>query len=1086
MATKAIKHTKFDLNSLEKYKLREGWISVITLFVAFVTVINSLIAGNWQTGINIIGNIGILAFVLGFILARARFVPATLAHSFMISVGMVFVGFQVFPYTDPTYNSWSEKLGSTVLSVVRWIQNAVAGHEHDDGLVFLVSLCLLSWLLGYASAWLTFRNHRPWWALSALGMTLFINLSYNPPGSFRFFALFLLAGLLLVIRMTVFLNEEHWRRNRLFFRPGLWRGAMAVGSVLTLLVTLLAFAAPDNDTANPIKNVMDQLSGPLTGVQGGFNSFFVAPNGDHPHRDLISANNYNSFDTSFKLGGPVNLSPDPILKVSGTDPTYLQSNALDEYDGQHWINTYQSAPGVPDNIVFPPLSLAANQNLPTSSDKGREDNQVTVTQLAPTGNQIFVGGDLVNTTLGAILRYHYEQIGFNQVPLDAFQKVKGVLSNTLDNNKPVPPALLPLLTDLYDAYKAGGPGLPPALQVTYTPYQNNWKVTFKLTNSATVTTTNDPQPTGYNSSNGTYSALTGDWTFTLPTTKQLQGLSLAPGASLTFSGASDTSSALTLQAKSNSANVSQPMHGVLVYHATDGSWTLTYDPMTTASTGPEAKTQFETTTAGQKIKGEVEQLEKTNQGMKIDYDVVNNRPVDLTVNGFTPNYDDLVGASSQQSVPVGASYSTTSLRFAYDQESLREASQDYPSWVTERYLQLPNQPESADQPPSSQEIKAMNDIKALTEQITDGLNDPYDKAKAIETYLRTNFSYNLDVPVPPADQDFVAYFLFNSNKQGYCTYFSTAMVVMLRSIGIPAREVEGFIGGDPNGDGTYTVRGTEAHAWPQVYFPSYGWVRFEPTPGPGYTTNQLPADAANLTPIPTPTPVVGTNPNDPFPNATSTAGDVSTLGPSKARGRGDEINSSSSDSTNQGPPPLWVFIFGAILLLSIGGYLGIQLWIAQQMRLPDTRPSVVYSRLLKAARKAQLAPQGAMTPYEYTAYLSKKLPQAAPALRSMTDAYVINRYSNQVDANSMTMAEAELAAQQAKAEQPSDMYVNTTEIWERLRKQAETFQSAEQVRELWQSYQRELLRYRRESLLDRILPSFVRRFNWQKLFFTQR
>lgn len=1105
MATKATNYNKFDLNALEKYKLREGWLSFLTLFVAFITVINSIVAGGWQNGVHIISTIGLVAFLLGFVLARTRFVPATLAHSFMLSVGMVFIGFQVFPYTDPQYTSWSEKLGSTVLTVVHWIQNAVAGHEHDDGLVLLVSLCLLSWLLGYGSVWLVFRSHRPWWALSMLGLTLFINLSYNPPGSFRYFAVFLLAGLLLVIRMTVFLNEEHWRRNRLFFRPGLWRGAMAVGSVLTLLVTLLAFAAPDSDNANPIKNVIDQLSGPLTGVQGGFNSFFTAPNGDKPHRDPISANNFNSFDSSFTLGGPFVPNPNPVLKVSGSDPTYLQSNVLDQYDGLHWINTYQSAPGVADSVIFPPLALSPNQNLPTSSDKGRKDNQITVTELASTGNDIFVGGDLVNSTLGAILRYHYEQIGIDKVPFDAFQKVNGVLVNTLNSNKPVPPALLPLLTNLYDAYKAAGPGLPPGLQITYQPFGAGWQVLYKVTTAsstvtatATLSSTATPQPgfgdvsanttqtdfnsdqtAGFNKSDGTYTATSGDWSFTLPAVQQLQALKLKPGASLTIAGG-DNSANMSLNAKNNPANVAQQLAGVLAYHSPDGSWTLSYDPMATALTGQAAKTQFETSAAGQTIKSQIDQLEKTNQGMFIDYDVINNRPINLTVHGYTPNYDDLVGANAQQTVPVGASYTTTSLRFSYDQQSLRNASQAYPSWVTERYLQLPNQTPNS-QP---QEVKAMADVKALAQRITDGYSDPYDKAKAIEAYLRSDqFQYNLNVSTIPAGQDFVYYFLFDS-KQGYCTYFSTSMVVMLRSIGIPTREVEGFIGGEPNGDGTYTVRGTEAHAWPQVYFPGYGWVQFEPTPGPGYNTNQLPADNANLTPIPTPTPVVGTNPNDPFPNATSSVGPVGTLAPSKARGRGD--NTATSTSSNQGPPPLWVFVFGAVLLLGIGSYWGYKLWVAQQLRLPDTRPSAVYSRLLKAARKAQLAPRGGMTPYEYAAYLAKKLPQAAGVVRTMTDAYVVSCYSKAGEANAVTMAEAEAMAQRAKAEQPGDMYVSTTEIWERLRKQAETFQSAEHVRELWQTYQQELIRYRREKLVDRLVPFFVRNLNWHKLFFTQR
>ncbi len=126
-------------------------------------------------------------------------------------------------------------------------------------------------------------------------------------------------------------------------------------------------------------------------------------------------------------------------------------------------------------------------------------------------------------------------------------------------------------------------------------------------------------------------------------------------------------------------------------------------------------------------------------------------------------------------------------------------------------------------------------VRNLAKQITMDQGNRYDKAKAIEGYFAShNYEYNTkDVPVPKKGQDYVDQFLFES-KRGYCDNFSSSMVVMLRSIGIPARWVKGFTEGqynDSNGNGkfSYTISNKDAHSWVEAYFPGSGWVPFEPT-----------------------------------------------------------------------------------------------------------------------------------------------------------------------------------------------------------------------------------------------------------------
>ncbi|MCL4559397.1 MAG: transglutaminase domain-containing protein [Chloroflexi bacterium] len=146
---------------------------------------------------------------------------------------------------------------------------------------------------------------------------------------------------------------------------------------------------------------------------------------------------------------------------------------------------------------------------------------------------------------------------------------------------------------------------------------------------------------------------------------------------------------------------------------------------------------------------------------------------------------------------------------------LRSSGTNYPSWVLDSYLQIPN--------------NFPSDIGALARKITQGMNNPYDKTEAITQYLRQTITYSQIIPTPPAGQEPLQWFLFDL-KQGYCNYYASAEVMMLRTLGIPARLAVGFAQGDPGSvSNTYIVRYKDSHAWPEVYFEGYGWVEFEPT-----------------------------------------------------------------------------------------------------------------------------------------------------------------------------------------------------------------------------------------------------------------
>jgi transglutaminase-like putative cysteine protease len=128
-------------------------------------------------------------------------------------------------------------------------------------------------------------------------------------------------------------------------------------------------------------------------------------------------------------------------------------------------------------------------------------------------------------------------------------------------------------------------------------------------------------------------------------------------------------------------------------------------------------------------------------------------------------------------------------------------------------------------------------IQQLAAQISSSASNNYDKTSALEAYLKSHYGYTLQLLRTPV-ADPLANFLFD-RKQGHCEYFAASMAVMLRTLQIPSRVVNGFRSDEFNDvTGNYVVRAKDAHSWVEAYFPSYGWVTFDPTPGGASGTPQ--------------------------------------------------------------------------------------------------------------------------------------------------------------------------------------------------------------------------------------------------------
>ena len=199
-----------------------------------------------------------------------------------------------------------------------------------------------------------------------------------------------------------------------------------------------------------------------------------------------------------------------------------------------------------------------------------------------------------------------------------------------------------------------------------------------------------------------------------------------------------------------------------------------------------------------------------------------NRTVEAEVLTLPDETVDILTITTQKAIFNGESYDTRASVAIPTADELRAASDVLPDWVVANYLLLPEDTTVR--------------TKELAFQITQDEETTYDKALAITSWLRRNIEYSRETLPPPPDVERIDWFLFDY-KVGFCNWYASAEVIMLRSIGIPARLAVGFArgnyeqekGNDEQEEGYYEVRGEDAHAWPEIYFPGYGWVEFEPT-----------------------------------------------------------------------------------------------------------------------------------------------------------------------------------------------------------------------------------------------------------------
>jgi transglutaminase-like putative cysteine protease len=332
---------------------------------------------------------------------------------------------------------------------------------------------------------------------------------------------------------------------------------------------------------------------------------------------------------------------------------------------------------------------------------------------------------------------------------------------------------------------------------------------------------------------------------------------------------------------------------------------------------------------------------------------------------------DLITLRPQERLGRNDSYAGTFIPAIFTERALRATGQDHPEWVTDWYLKLP------DSLPAR--------VNDLATALTEGAIIPYDKATAIEGYLRT-LAYGPSPTAPAYDGDWVDLFLFQT-RVGHSDHFSSSMAVMLRAVGIPSRIVSGFGPGMPDIETrTFEVTGMDLHSWPEAFFPGLGWVEFEPSPiyslRPRAVEDLVGFDQAFLL------SGLGGVDQEPITNRGDTDKEPPLVDPGGGRLPGGE--GLRPIPLTYSPSPLSTS--GALLWALAAAWAAGTWLVVRRLFLVLPGPQAAYTQLRRTANLLGMVAAEAQTPLEFGRVLAAAVPDAGSDVALICETFSRTRY----------------------------------------------------------------------------------------------
>jgi transglutaminase-like putative cysteine protease len=855
---------------------RVGWFPFGLLLVLDLLAGYSTYRAEWSDGLIVAVRAIMIGSVLAYLLARPLGLPDWAAHPVASLFGTLSVLWILQDLLSDELGGWRDKLAFLWLRWERWFAAVQDGQPRDDYYLFLLLIAVTHFLVGYLSSWLLVRHDHAWVSVLLPSIVILINAGYSRAVSSLFVAIMIVLDLLIVGRVTFMQRLWRWRARGFPHASGIAWQALWVLSWLSVALLLVGWIVPLSTHSPRVSALLQPTSRPWNEVRDTLAEWFPSVRGPGGTRGGVGG--FASFGDRFEIGGPLRLSDEPVLLVSGLEAPYLTVRTYDLYTGRGWRSSAVPAldpetstpPSSPtDQSVSQPaplLEFASGEEMPQDRSIALERQTLAyhVEVLQARGAALPITGTPVSVSVPVRALYGWTN-GNDWRTIE--------LESTPEEQ--IPRELRPLAQLLRATVFR-----PPAEEASATP-------------------TPDP-----------YADRAWYWSFmrgspALPELDTLMNHLAARGIEVTFwweAGADDSFRIVRVAYRGRLPDYADlealfPTEGV--------SRGLSYDLVTTVS------------------RATPEQLRAAGRG---NGDTVDSGNLEATVYGV------------------------------------------YPRDLYRRYTQLPE--------------SVTERTRQLALALAAGKSNAYDVAATIEAFVRQRIAYNEAAPTP-SGIDAVDTVLF-VRPEGYCTFYASAMAVLLRAVGIPARIAVGYYPGESNGEmGGIVYRDRNAHAWVEVFFPGYGWIPFEPTASRPPLLRGSIAEQADWLPM---DPILGAN----LPTDERFGLRLSEL--DRSEGAGAVGTAAATNQSRASSSRIALVVSLAVLGMLV---LAVTLWwFWGSWRLsPAGR---LYLRLCRLGRVAGVPLRESMTPLEYAWEIGRRFPGTRRAAEMIAFLYTREQYGQRL------------------------------------------------------------------------------------------
>ena len=706
-----------------------------------------------------------------------------------------------------------------------WIDIAINGGVSGDQIPFALIMMTVTWITAFVVTALTFRFNSPWIPAAILGTALLTNLSHRIGLHEQTFYLFMFAAVALFSHLVAVSRIDQWRKSGLTFpREARWiaaRDGLILGFVVLIVAGLAPMFVPRSDTLSVRWNTI--FLDPFTQFRGVAERLLAGvPSGDD--NQIYSPNAVLPFQ------GGIELTDDPVMWIRSRYAKLHPSRVYQEYSSQGWI----TAPSVS-------IPADAGSKLLVSPDEididERQRTDISVELLGRTDRVI---------PAAAVHALDYQAEVEILEPLRWDIPLTGSPAKLAELPEDLREFSFMLRERLINLATESPVYSPPETANNRPPYtlntqpamtfeevnsvirqmQSNVVPEFNIDEQVTFTITSSSLENIHLDRSGDFVDIT--FTISDESLQQMLNGSINPQETV---GIRVSTQILGIAASVNNGLGPRRLEIIISAENLQSLAIADLDPL--GSTRPRESTRFRITA------NDIQEMDLRRSG--IDWQSFSYRIL-AQPDGSNADYIRIArrGPNEQNTVTFdeileeNQRYNVTTYISTAEASELANTTANYPNWISDRYLQLPQ--------------TLPTEVRDLANQIVSDAEaeTPWEKTMAIKAWLQQQV-YSLEIEGPGPRDDGIHYFLFKTinepcpsefptcdttKRKGYSQYFGSAATVMLRAVGVPARMIAGWSTGEYVPDqGQFLIRDRNRHGWTQIFAPPYGWIDIEVTPG---------------------------------------------------------------------------------------------------------------------------------------------------------------------------------------------------------------------------------------------------------------